>query len=206
MPEKLARKRYKKICSKKNIDKPYKNTLSRNSVITLFISYSSSLPQVSQIYILGYLKYYDYMKITNRRAFYDYEILERFEAGVSLTGAEVKAIRQGSADLTGSFVKIVGSEAYLVNARIFPYKYARPEGYEESRSRKLLLHKSEIIALKSKTEGANLTIVAISLYMRHHLIKVELALAKGKRKFEKREAKKKKDLARDLEEQLKGNY
>ncbi len=142
------------------------------------------------------------MKISNRRAFYDYQILERFEAGINLYGAEVKAIRLGHADLTGSFVKIIGSEAYLVNAKIFPYQYARPEGYDERRTRKLLLHKSEIIALKSKTEGANLAIVPLSLYTTKSFIKVELALGKGRKKFEKKEAIKKRDLERELEEEL----
>lgn len=139
------------------------------------------------------------MKITNKKAFFDYEISERFEAGINLIGAEVKAIRLGHADLTGSFVKIIGSEAYLVNAKIFPYQYGRPENYDERRTRKLLLHKREIISLKSKTDGSNLSIVPLSLYTTKTFIKVELALGKGKKKFEKKEAKKKKDLQRDTE-------
>lgn len=142
------------------------------------------------------------MKISNRRAFYDYQIFEKFEAGINLIGAEVKAIRGGHADLTGSFVKIIGSEAYLVNAKVFPYKYARPEGYDERRTRKLLLHKQEIMALKSKTEGGNLSIVPLSLYTKDNIIKAELALGKGKKKFEKKEALKKKDLERELEQEL----
>lgn len=143
------------------------------------------------------------MKITNRRAFYDYRILDRLEAGINLNGAEVKAIRLGHADLTGSFVRIIGNEAYLMNAKIFPYQYARPEGYDERRTRKLLLHKKEIIALKSKTEGSGLTIVPVSLYTTKHLVKAELALAKGKKQFDKKEAIKKKDIQRELEEELK---
>lgn len=138
------------------------------------------------------------MEITNRRAFYNYKILERFEAGINLTGPEVKSVKDGHADLTGSFVKIIGSEAYLVNAKIFPFEYARPENYDERRTRKLLLHKKEIIALKSKTEGANLALVPLSLYTKDKLIKVEIALARGKKKFEKKEAIKKRDLKRDL--------
>ena len=126
------------------------------------------------------------MKITNRKAFFDYIILDRFEAGVNLTGAEVKAARDGHIDLAGSFVRIQGSEAYLVNAKILPYKYARPEGYDERRSRKLLLHKKEIIALKGRVEGGNLTIVPISMYTTRNLIKLELALGKSKKKFDKR--------------------
>src|SRR3989344_428357 len=134
------------------------------------------------------------MKIVNKKAFFDYQVLEKVEASINLIGAEVKAVRLGMADLKGSFVKIIGSEAYLINAKIFPYQYARPEGYDERRTRKLLLHKKEIIALKGRTEGSNLTIVPLSLYTNHHFIKVELALAKGKKKYEKKEAKKRQDL------------
>ncbi|MCL5113815.1 MAG: SsrA-binding protein SmpB [Patescibacteria group bacterium] len=142
------------------------------------------------------------MKIINKRAFFDYEILERFEAGINLIGAEVKAVRLGHADLTGSFVKFIGSEAYLVNAKIFPYQYARPEGYDERRTRKLLLHKKEIIALKGRTEGSNLTIVPLSIYTTKTFIKVGLAFGKGKKKFEKKEVKKKKDIDREIEQEI----
>lgn len=139
------------------------------------------------------------MKIYNRRASFDYDLRERFEAGIALTGAEVKAIKLGHADLTGSHVRITGNQAFLINARIFPYQYARPENYDERRSRKLLLHSTQITALRSKIEGQNLTIVPILLYTKRNLIKLELALAKGKKEFQKKEAKKKKDLDRELE-------
>jgi SsrA-binding protein len=141
------------------------------------------------------------MKIENKRAFYDYQILERFEAGINLYGAEVKAIRLGHADLTGAHVRIMGSEAYLINAKIFPYQYSRPENYDEQRTRKLLLHKKEIIALKSKTEGQNLTLVPISMYTTKSFIKVEIALGKGKKQYDKKESIKKKDLQRELEQE-----
>ncbi len=141
------------------------------------------------------------MRITNSRAYHDYEIFEHFEAGINLLGAEVKAVKLGNADLTGSHVRIMGSEAYLIGAKIYPYQYARPESYEENRTRKLLLHKKEIISLKSKTDGQNLTIVPISLYTKEGLVKLELALGKGKKQYEKKEAKKRRDLQRDLERQ-----
>lgn len=143
------------------------------------------------------------MKITNSKAFYNYEIKDRFEAGINLYGAEVKAIRLGHADLTGSFIKIVGSEAYLINAKIFPYEYARPEGYDLKRTRKLLLHKKEIISLKSKTEASILTIVPISMYNSKNYIKVELAIGKPKKQFDKRQAIKKRDIERSVEEEFK---
>src|SRR3990167_6450553 len=142
------------------------------------------------------------MKIANKRAFFDYEILEKFEAGINLYGAEVKAVRLGHADLTGSHVRIMGSEAYLINAKIFPYQYARPENYDEQRTRKLLLHKSEIIALKSKTEGQNLTLVPVSMYTTKSFIKVEIALGKGKKQYDKKEAIKKRDIDLQTSEEL----
>ncbi len=142
------------------------------------------------------------MKISNRRAAYDFEIRDKMEAGINLLGAEVKAVRMGHADLTGSHVRIVGSEMYLVNAQIFPYAYARPEGYDERRTRKLLVHKKQILALKAKMDGQDLTIVPISMYTSGSLIKLEIALAKGKKKFEKKLAKKKKDLDREMEQEL----
>lgn len=143
------------------------------------------------------------MKITNNRAHYDFELLDRFEAGINLQGQEVKAVRQGHADLTGSFARIMGSEAYLVNAKIYPYQYARTEDYDQSRTRKLLLHKKEILALKQKTDGANLTIVPVSMYTTDTLIKVELALGKPRRKFDKKERIKKRDTDREIAEALK---
>src|SRR3989344_4167145 len=119
------------------------------------------------------------MKISNKRAFFDFRLLEHFEAGVNLLGSEVKSIRLGHADLTGSFVKIIGSEAYLVNAKIFPYQYGNLENYDEGRTRKLLLHKSEIISIKNKLESQNLAVIPVSIYTKKGLIKVELALGKG---------------------------
>jgi SsrA-binding protein len=142
------------------------------------------------------------MKIINRKASFDYQLQDKFEAGINLLGAEVKAVREGHADLAGSFVRIMGSEAYLINARIFPYEHARPETYDTKRTRKLLLHKKEIISLKGKMDGANLTVVPISMYTTHGLIKVELALGKSKKKFEKKESIKKKDINRHIEEEL----
>lgn len=143
------------------------------------------------------------MKISNKKAFYEYEITDRIEAGVSLVGSEVKAVRLGHVDLTGSFVRLIGSEAYLVNAKIYAYEYARPEGYDEKRTRKLLFHKKEIIALKSKIEAGNLTLVPISMYNSNHLIKLEVGLGKGKKQFDKRESIKKRDQKREIERELK---
>lgn len=144
------------------------------------------------------------MKIVNRKAFFDYEIIDRFEAGIHLVGSEVKSLRNGHAKLDGSYVKVIGSEIYLVGAQIFPYIYARPEDYDPARTRKLLLHKKEIVSLKSKIDGANLTLVPLSWYTKGPLVKLEVGLARGKKKYEKREAKKREDMKRELEVEFKG--
>jgi SsrA-binding protein len=144
------------------------------------------------------------MKIFNKKADFDYQLQEHFEAGINLLGAEVKAIKLGHADIHGSFVRIMGSEAYLINAKIFPYKFARPEAYDERRTRKLLLHKKEIIAIKSRMDGGGLTVVPVSMYTTHNLIKLELALGKPKKKFEKKEAIKNRDIDRDIQEAIRG--
>jgi SsrA-binding protein len=142
------------------------------------------------------------MKITNKKAYFDYQILETFEAGINLYGSEVKAVRLGRANLTGSFVRVIGSEAYLVNANILPYQSGQVENYDAQRTRKLLLHRKEIISLKSKAEGANLTLVPVALYFKHGFIKLEVGLGKGKKQYDKRETIKKRDIKRNLEQEL----
>lgn len=144
------------------------------------------------------------MKIVNRRAFHDFQILEKFEAGISLTGPEVKSVKTGHVDLLGSFVKIVGSEIYLVNAKIYPYPFARLENYDTQRTRKLLLHKKQVVALKTKSGAAGLTIVPLSCYTARGLVKLELALARGKKEYDRREEIRKRDLERELERELRG--
>ncbi|MEK7065542.1 MAG: SsrA-binding protein SmpB [Patescibacteria group bacterium] len=144
------------------------------------------------------------MKLNNRKATYDYEILDRFEAGVHLSGHEVKSLRGGHAKLEGSYVRIIGSEAYLVGAEIYPYQFARVEGYDPKRTRKLLFHKKEIIGLKTKLESANLTLVPLSWYTRGSLIKLEVGLGRGKKEYQKREAKRREDQRRELEIEFRG--
>ena len=144
------------------------------------------------------------MKVVNRHAHHKYQILDRFEAGIKLTGPEVKSVKNGRIKLERAFVKIQGSEAYLVNAHIPPYPFARQSGYDPNRTRKLLLHKKETIALKSKMEQRNLAIVPLSCYTKRNLIKLGLALAKGKKRWEKKEAKKRRDIEREVERELRG--
>lgn len=144
------------------------------------------------------------MKIVNRRAFHDFQILEKFEAGIALTGPEVKSVKTGHVDLVGSFVKTGGSEVYLVNAKIYPYPFARLEDYDPQRTRKLLLHKKQVISLKTKIAQSNLTIVPLSCYTTRGLVKLELGLAKGKKQYDHREEMKRKDLEREIEREVKG--
>jgi len=141
------------------------------------------------------------MKIVNRKAKYNYKLLEKFEAGISLLGAEVKSIKKGQMDLSASYGKIIGDEAFLINANI---PLENIDGYNPSRSRKLLLHKNEIISINAKIKAKKLTFVPTKVYTRGPLVKIELALAKSKKKFDKKELLKKKDLERELERELRG--
>lgn len=144
------------------------------------------------------------MKIANKRAYHDLTILDTFEAGISLLGAEVKSVKGGRMSLDGGFVRVVGSELFLVNAQIFPYPYARPEGYDPKRTRKLLMHKSEILSLKTKVASDRLTLVPLECYRKDGLLKLKIGLGKGKRQYEKREKLKRRDIERDTQRELRG--
>lgn len=144
------------------------------------------------------------MKVTNKKAAYEYKILDRVEAGIQLTGPEVKSVKGRHVKIEGAYVRIIGSEVYLINAHIFPYPFARVLDYDPKRTRKLLLHKKEIISLKTKTDGSNLTIVPLAIYTRGPTIKIEIALAQGKKTYDKREEMKKRDIKRDLEREYGG--
>ncbi|MDH7476006.1 MAG: SsrA-binding protein SmpB [Microgenomates group bacterium] len=144
------------------------------------------------------------MKIINRRFNRDYEIIEKYEAGIVLTGPETKSVKAGHIRLEDSFIKIIGNEAYLVNAEVQIYQFAKPQGYDARRTRKLLLHKKELIRLKTKlASGSRLTIAPISCYNKHGLIKLEIALAKAKKEREKRKMEKERDLKREEERRIK---
>lgn len=142
------------------------------------------------------------MKITNRRAFHEYTIENTFEAGIRLYGHEVKSIKTGRMRLEGAYVRIVGNEMYLINAEIPPYAFARLEGYDPRRTRKLLVHKKEIISLKTKTAQSNLTLVPLSCYNKRAFVKLEIGLARGKKQYEKREQLRHRDRERELAQEL----
>ena len=124
----------------------------------------------------------------NRRAAHNYMLLERFEAGLVLTGTEVKAARDGKVQLMDSYAEVVSNEAWLVNAHFSPYSHGNRENHEPLRRRKLLLHRKEIDKLLGKTREKGLTLVPTKVYLKNGRIKCELALGRGKKLHDKREA------------------
>jgi len=129
----------------------------------------------------------------NRQAGHNYHLLERFEAGVALTGTEVKAARSGRIQLKDAYADVEGNEAWLMNAHISQYSHGNRENHEPTRRRKLLLHRKEINKLLGKTREQGLTLVPTKMYLKNGHIKVELAVAKGKKLHDKREAERKRE-------------
>lgn len=134
----------------------------------------------------------------NRKAYHEYEILETYEAGIQLLGTEVKSLRMNQVSLNSSFAQIKNHEAFLLNADIAQYSFGNIMNHEPTRTRKLLLHKTEIVRLLSKTKEKGLTIVPLKLYFKSGRAKVELGLAKGKKTHDKRETIKKKIVDREI--------
>ncbi len=139
----------------------------------------------------------------NRKANHDYHIEETYEAGIVLQGTEVKSIRQGKASLKNSFALIRDNEVWLHNMHIAKYKQGNRYNHEPERKRKLLLHKKQIRYLIGKTEQRGYTLIPLKMYFKNHLVKVELALAEGKNKHDKRQDLKKKAHQREMERALK---
>ena len=149
---------------------------------------------------------------TNEKARFDYEILETLEAGVVLTGQEVKSVKRGSASIKGAYVKTLGpstgsgrsTEAWLLGATIPPYQAGNaPAGYDPQRNRKLLLKRSQIKYLTGKSQERGLTLVPIKLYNKNGLVKLEIGIGRGKKKADKREKITKREVARKIERALK---
>jgi len=142
------------------------------------------------------------MRLINKRARFEYELTgEGVEAGLSLMGAEAKSIREGRGNLSQAFAKIIGNEAFLVNANIPAQGLAK---YDSTRTRKLLLHRAEILSVATKMKQKKLQIVPVRMYNKGRLIKLYLELGKPKRQFEKKEAIKRKDIQRDIEKEYRG--
>lgn len=143
------------------------------------------------------------MRATNRKARFKYQFLEKVEAGIVLSGAEIKSIRAGRVNLNESFARIRDGEAFAINIYIAPWmgsqKYA-----DSSRERKLLLHSKQILNWQGKMSSGGFALVPASIYIKNNLAKVELALVKNKAKFDKRAALKKKTIERDIEREMKG--
>ncbi len=142
------------------------------------------------------------MRIENRQARRNYFIIETLEAGLILSGSEVKSLRLGKADLSRSFAKIKGKEIYLVNALIYPY-FGEGTEYNQARERKLLLHRSQIQSLLNKLSSKGKALIPLAIYEKNNMFKVWLGLGQTKKKFDKKRAIKERDEARNLERELK---
>ncbi len=143
---------------------------------------------------------------TNRKAWHEYHIFDKYDAGMVLTGTEIKSIRKGAINLKDSFVKIEDLEVYLYNCHISPYEQGNRYNHEEKRVRKLLLNKSEINKLIGKIKKDGYSIVPLEVYLDKGFAKIEIALAKGKKLFDKRDALAKKAQNRDIERSVKSKY
>lgn len=140
---------------------------------------------------------------SNKRAYHDYFIEEKFEAGLVLQGTEVKSLRAGKASLSDAFMIVRDGEAFLNNLTISPYDFGNRQNHEPTRNRKLLLHKREIVRLYARIREQGFAIIPLRLYFKRGLVKVELGLAKGKKLHDKREDLKKKDSQREMSQAMK---
>jgi SsrA-binding protein len=140
---------------------------------------------------------------TNKKAFHDYFILEKIEAGISLLGTEVKAIREGRLNLKDSYAMVQAGETFLFNCHISPYSHGNRENHDPTRSRKLLLHEREIRKLIGKTQEKGLTLVPLRVYLKRGRIKVELGVARGKKLIDKRETERRKEADREARTAMK---
>jgi SsrA-binding protein len=149
---------------------------------------------------MGKVRPKDRRLASNRRAKHDYHILDRMEAGIALLGTEVKSVRDGRIQLKDSYIEIRDAEAWLVGAHIAPYSHGNRENHDPERPRKLLLHRREIDRIFGRTTIQGQTCIPLSVYLKANRIKVEIALAKGKRLYDKRQAEREKLLDREARE------
>jgi SsrA-binding protein len=143
------------------------------------------------------------MEILNREAKFNYFIEDEIECGIALVGTEIKSIRDGKANLKDSYAIIRNNEVYLLNMHINEYKEGNIFNHDETRNRKLLLHKKEIKKIKEALEEKGLTLIPIKLYFKDNLLKVELGVCRGKKDYDKRESIKERDIKREMEKNLK---
>lgn len=146
------------------------------------------------------------IEIKNKKAYFDYEILEEIEAGIVLTGTEIKSVRKSNVNLKDSYAVIRNGEVYLLNMHISEYKEGNIFNHDEKRTRKLLLHKKEILKLRDKIELNGNTLIPLKLYFKGNKVKILLGLAKGKKTYDKRESIKERDIARKIKKEMKNKY
>ena len=145
------------------------------------------------------------IEIKNKKAYFDYFIEDTYEAGIVLTGTEIKSIRNGSCNLKDTYARIKNNEAYVINMFIAPYEQGNIFNHDERRERKLLLHKKEIYKIKQNIEKEGYSLIPVKLYLKNGKAKVLLGVAKGKKNYDKRETIKKRDEMREARKMLKGN-
>ncbi|MBQ3641091.1 SsrA-binding protein SmpB [bacterium] len=143
---------------------------------------------------------------TNRKAFHDFHIIEKYTAGIVLTGTEIKSIRKNAINLKDSFCKVEDNEIYLYKCHISPYEQGNRYNHDAERTRKLLLTKKEILKIQTKVKQDNYTIVPLEVFLSHGFAKIEIALAKGKKLYDKREDIAKRDLKRETDRASKIRY
>lgn len=143
------------------------------------------------------------MEIINRKARFDYEIEDEYEAGIVLKGTEIKSIRNGKANIKDSYAIIRNSELYLLNSNVSIYEEGNRFNHEETRTRKLLMHKKEILKLRDKIEKEGYTLIPLKMYFKGSKLKVLIGLAKGKKNYDKKEAIKKRDTEREMQKIIK---
>ena len=134
---------------------------------------------------------------SNKKAYHDYFVLQKLEAGIALTGTEVKSLRDGKANLKDSYVQVKGDQAYLLSAHISPYSHGNIQNHDPERTRRLLLHKREIAKLHTQLVEKGLTIVPLRLYFKGNRVKVEIAVVRGKKLYDKRETEKRREADRE---------
>ncbi|HOZ54022.1 MAG TPA: SsrA-binding protein SmpB [Bacilli bacterium] len=142
------------------------------------------------------------IEINNKKAYFDYYIEETYEAGIVLTGTEIKSIRKGSANLKDCYARVKNSELMLINMLISPYEEGNRFNVDERRTRKLLMHKKEILKLEQKIEKEGYTLIPVKLYFKNGKVKILLGLGKGKKLFNKKQAIKERELSREAEKDL----
>jgi SsrA-binding protein len=143
---------------------------------------------------------------TNRKARHDYEIIDSLEVGIVLVGTEVKAIREGKVNLKDSYARIRDGELWLIGTHISPYSKSDSESHDPLQERKLLVNRKDLKKLNRQIEEKGVTLIPLKMYFKRHLIKLELGLARGKRKYDKRAAIAERDMKRDMERQNKSTY